>query len=69
MRARYLAQGSLCRIVGYLGELPCVLKAAAGGMCFRDHSNRAILIEIAAPNGFRLHGVAALRVYPAFPLA
>ena len=46
----------------------CVWNAAADGTCVRHHRNRCDLIEVTAPNGFRLQLVAVIWVCPASPL-
>ena len=46
----------------------CVWNAAADGTCVRHHRNRCDLIEVTAPNGFRLPLVAVIWVCPASPL-
>ena len=50
-------------------QLAGVWKATSGGMCVRYHSNRCDLIEVAAPDGFRLQLVAMQKVHRASPLS
>ena len=72
-RACEQAACSLCYAYGmdaFRGQQQaCVWKAAPGGTCVRYHSNRCDLIELAAPNGFRLQLVAMRKVHSVSPLA